>query len=148
MFVLSKTVISVLAFTVMLNVFYFDPTYSAETLTNFTSCNDCTAAPCHTTDNNTCIVQPDNSTYSCLTCNSTVDNGDTQFYSQTDCQASCWNQTACTCDGACYVCAAKSDPSTLAPCSPPTMMADSTCAQVPYVPQNSSAPTPPTSTSG
>ncbi|XP_026812483.1 uncharacterized protein LOC113553374 [Rhopalosiphum maidis] len=145
MFVLSQAVISVFAFTVLLNVFYFDPTQSAETLTNFTSCNECTNNTCYTQNNNSCIILADNSTYSCLMCNSTLVNGDTQFYSLHDCYGACMNKSKCTCDGACYVCAIHSDPTQMV-CSMPTQMVNTTCIPAPYVPpKNTSSKNSPTS---
>uniref|UniRef100_A0A2S2NIJ0 Uncharacterized protein n=1 Tax=Schizaphis graminum TaxID=13262 RepID=A0A2S2NIJ0_SCHGA len=139
MFVLSKTVISVLAFTVILNVFYFDPTYSAESnLTHFSSCGDCMDSQCHTNMLLACIVLPDNSTFTCLQCNSNVENGDSQFYCKSDCEAECSNKAACTCDGSCYVCALKTDPKTLK-CAMTTYLVgnysfdDDDCTFLPYV---------------
>jgi hypothetical protein len=149
MFVLSQAVVSVFALTVLLNVFYFDPTQSAETLTNFTSCEDCTKDKCHTDDNNTCIVLADTTTttYSCLQCNETLENGDTQYYSQTDCETGCSEKEKCKCDGACYVCAVTTDPSTLEECTTPTSMVNETCIPTPYVPPSKSD-SPPAQPSG
>ncbi|XP_060840718.1 uncharacterized protein LOC132921612 [Rhopalosiphum padi] len=148
MFVLSQAVVSVFALTVLLNVFYFDPTQSAETLTNFTSCEECTKDVCHTENNNTCIILADTTTYSCLQCNATLENGDTQFYSQSDCEAACSQKEKCLCDGACYVCALTTDAATLAECTPPTQMVNETCIPSPYVPPTPPSSTPPAESSG
>ena len=139
MFVLSQAVISVLAFTVILNVFYFDPTYSAESnLPQFGDCGQCMGDQCHASMFLECVALADSSMFTCLQCNTTVENGDSQFYCKSDCQANCSNKAACTCDGACYVCALVSDPKTMK-CAMPTYLAvsytegHSNCSLSPYV---------------
>uniref|UniRef100_A0A2S2P4D6 Uncharacterized protein n=1 Tax=Schizaphis graminum TaxID=13262 RepID=A0A2S2P4D6_SCHGA len=77
---------------------------------------------CHTTMKHICFPGSSNDSYYCLECETTTIQGDTQFYSEAECKASCGDKANCTCDGACYVCSINVDPSTLI------------CTVVPYQP--------------
>jgi len=132
MFVISHAVVSVFAVTVLLNVFYIDPTQSKET---FNTCEECIKSTCHKEEKQTCVLGSSNDTYFCLTCNKNSPEGDFQFYSKADCIAWCDDKTQCLCSDVCYVCAQAVDPEFVS-CEMPSTMVDDDCNEVPYVPQN------------
>jgi hypothetical protein len=91
MFFQSHAVVSVFAFTVLLNVFYFDPTQSRETLIQFDKCYDCIISDCHQTGKHRCFLGLNNYTY-CYYCENDSKLGDQQFYTKSDCEAKCENK--------------------------------------------------------
>lgn len=141
---LSYAVVPVLVFTVLLNFFYlYAPIDSLMCGQNFTCCEECLNSTCHTQKNRTCTINPDNSTYSCFTCDPDP-SGEVQYYSEAECQATCTDSTKkCVCDGACWSCMVTEGADlTKYTCAMPTLAVDETCAVVPY---GCSGATPPTS---
>jgi hypothetical protein len=134
MFVLSHAVVSVFTITVLLNVFYFVPIQSYETFTVYDTCEDCIKSDCYAKQKHNCVTGTENKVY-CIICDKTTSNGDKQFYSQSTCEKNCGETTQCACDGVCYVCALKVDPKTLECNANGMMMYDTTCNEVPYVPE-------------
>ncbi|XP_060881103.1 uncharacterized protein LOC132952721 [Metopolophium dirhodum] len=138
---LSYAVVPVLVFTVLLNFFYlYAPIDSLQCGQNYTCCEECLNSTCHTQMNRTCTINPDNSTYSCFTCDPDP-SGNPQYYSEAECKATCTDPAKmCICDGACWSCMV-TEGTDLAKfvCAMPTQAVDEKCAVVPYG-SNCSAP--------
>ncbi|XP_026814490.1 uncharacterized protein LOC113554725 [Rhopalosiphum maidis] len=110
MVVLSHAFVSIFTLTVLLIVFYFDPTQSMETVLQYDTCELCIASPCHK-EGHACACSSD-----------------------AGCEAKCGDKSKCTCDFACWVCVEKGNAATMQ-CTHLSTMFDDSCNVVPYVPK-------------
>nr|BAJ88476.1 predicted protein [Hordeum vulgare subsp. vulgare] len=132
MFVLSHTIFSVFAVAVLLNIFYFDPTQSLETVDVYWTCKDCIGSICHKTGHPCCPTTAGQ--FACMRCDKQTLDGDKQFYSENDCKSSCSDPSKCTCDGVCWVCVLKGNAPSM-PCDNLGYVLDDNCKEVPYHPK-------------
>ncbi|XP_060841983.1 uncharacterized protein LOC132922462 [Rhopalosiphum padi] len=136
-FLLSYAVVSVFVFTVQLHFFYLGPVHSIQNGTNYTTCQECIDSECYKTDKHACVLNDTDNTYLCFTCDTDTD-GNSQFYSETACKASCADEHKCTCDGACYKCFQGVIPDhEVFTCTIPTEQMDDNCNKSPYQPPSS-----------
>ncbi|KAL5232869.1 hypothetical protein ACI65C_000279 [Semiaphis heraclei] len=119
---LSKAVVSVFVFTILLNFIYV---YSAEETTtagappttpeakskNFTTCEQCLNSKCLDSEG-VCVPNEDpQSTFQCLECKTDADNN-RQFFTEELCKKGCPDvqvTKSCICKGPCYSCVVTAD---------------------------------------
>ncbi|XP_060841984.1 uncharacterized protein LOC132922463 [Rhopalosiphum padi] len=131
MVVLSHAVVSVFTLTVLLIVFNFDVTQSADTIKAYKTCQECIDSTCHKEDKHPCAQTLDG-TVLCFKCERSPE-GDEQFHSKTECENNCQDKSKCTCDYSCWVCV-KHGNATAMCCDMPKKVYDDTCKEVPYNP--------------
>ncbi|XP_060841007.1 uncharacterized protein LOC132921815 [Rhopalosiphum padi] len=129
---MSYAFVSVFAITVLLNVFYFDPTESLENIDVYSSCKDCINSVCHKTGHN-CAPTRDGR-FLCFQCGKKTLDQDKQFYSENACRSGCEDPSKCKCDGPCWVCVLKGDATSMT-CDNLGYVLDNNCQEVPYHPQ-------------
>ncbi|XP_026808859.1 uncharacterized protein LOC113551047 [Rhopalosiphum maidis] len=128
----SRAVITMFTLTVLLIVFYFDPTQTVETVLQYDTCELCIESPCHKSGHACACGSGGNSL--CFKCDKRTPDDDQQFYTQSGCEAKCADKSKCTCDYACWVCVEKGNPASMQ-CTHLSTMFDDSCNVVPYVPK-------------
>ncbi|XP_026808853.1 uncharacterized protein LOC113551043 [Rhopalosiphum maidis] len=131
MVVLSHAFFSVFTLTVLLNVFNFYVTQSADTIVPFSTCQECIDSKCHKDEQHQC-TQTKNSAVYCFKCEPTP-AGDRQFNSKFECRNNCEDKTNCMCDYACWVCVNNSKVEEMH-CDMPKNVFDDSCNLIPYKP--------------
>uniref|UniRef100_A0A2S2PNS3 TNFR-Cys domain-containing protein n=1 Tax=Schizaphis graminum TaxID=13262 RepID=A0A2S2PNS3_SCHGA len=129
---MSYAFVSVFALAILLNVFYFDSTQSLDTIDIYWTCKDCIGSQCHKEGHN--CAPTANGKFVCFSCQSTTNDGDQQFYSESHCKSSCSDPSKCTCDGTCWVCVIKGHAGGMI-CDNLGYVLDDNCKESPYNPQ-------------